>query len=373
MRLKTLNGAPLCEHLDFRADHLLDGEALASHLHEEPLEIHQTATAPELKWRRLAYACLRPEWPQPYLPTEAFRGSDPDASFSVPEIDGLSGLPADDTTTLDQTVETNDFVEHSLIFHDTLLSSQIAGKDAADNTFSSLSSMGTSFESAVIESQLCEARQGPVLDVPSTFVLTPLGSLPSAAHLRSLYPQTLTPNILCVLIARPADREVIVKKGGYRMMLREIHVADDTRSGFKISIWNRPSAKGEPQNTLTTTLDHVRVGNVLLIRNLALNAYRDDVYGQSLNPSITRVRTTVETLSSSRGMSSRELGALPPAVVTAFMRVKRWASVHVAPEKAGVAKRKGAVETWSRSTKRSRRSVDAHDDDDLPPDTMEAA
>ena len=384
MRLKTLNGAPLCEDLDFTAEALLDSETLAHALYEEPHQAaHEKSTAPDLKWRRLAPTDtrLRTGWSQPYLPAGAFQGSNPDASFSVPEIEKLSESPPDDTTILEQTVtllddtvEPSNFVQQSLIFHDTLLSSQIAGDDAADQTFSSSSFMDTSFETTDLDmnSHQHEASQGHILHIPSTFVLTPLGSLPSPDHLRAIYPQTPTPNILCVLTAPPTDREVFVKKGGYRMSLREIDVADGSKSGFRISFWNRPSGRGESQNIPIQTLDRVRAGDILLLRNIALNAFRDNVYGQSLNPSITRVRTTVEILKSSGGISSRQLSALPTAVAAAFMKVKRWASAHVASDIAGSRKRKGAMETSSKSTKRSLRSSEAPDDT-LPPDTMEPA
>ncbi|KAF2690321.1 hypothetical protein K458DRAFT_383439 [Lentithecium fluviatile CBS 122367] len=382
MRLKTLNGAPLCENLDFGAENLLDAEALARCLHDPLYQPpSEKNTAPNLKWRRLTPkdTRLRTGWSQPYLPEGALHGSNPDLSFSVPEIEGPLDLPSDDTTILDQTVTLldntvgiDDFVQHSLIFHDTLLSSQIAADDAADRTVSSFSLMGTSFEtmSTDMESQPQEASQGPILRILSTLMLTPLGSLPSADYLRSIYPQTPTPNFLCVLTAQPNDREVFVKKGGYRMSLREITVADDTKSGFTISFWNRPSGRGDSQNSVAQTLDRVRAGDILLLRNIALNAFRDNVYGQSLNPSITRVRTTVEILKSSSGISSRQLGALPAAVVATFVRVKRWASAHVASDTSGLRKRKGGMEASSRSTKHSLRSYDH--DESLPPDTMEA-
>jgi hypothetical protein len=385
MRLKTLNGAPLCEDLDFGAETLLSDGALAQYLYSE---LHQApdekSTAPDLKWRRLASTVtrLRTGWSQPYLPTGAFHGSNPDASFSVPEIEGQSDLPPDDTTILDQTVTlldyatgVDDFVQHALTFHDTLLSSQIAVNDTANRSISSSPFMETSFQtmSTDMESQPSEASQGPILQLPSSLTLTSLASLPSAHHLRSIYPQTPTPNFLCVLTAPPNDRDVFVRKGGYKMSLREITVADETKSGFRISFWNRPSGRVESQNSLAHTLERVRAGDILLLRNIALNAFRDNVYGQSLNPSIARVRTSVEILMSSSGISNRQLAALPAPVAAVFMRVKRWASAHVAPENAGSRKRKGVgIGSSSKSTKRTLGSSNSHSET-LPPDTMEAA
>lgn len=152
------------------------------------------------------------------------------------------------------------------------------------------------------------------------------------------------------------------------MQLREIIVADDTKGGFKVSFWQKPSAGSEPQNALRQTLQRIKAGDILLLRNIALNTFRDNVYGQSLNLSIARVQTSVQVLMSGTGVSSRQLGALPAPVVTAFMRVKKWANVHVASDVH--RKRKDESQISNRSTKRSFRSVGNYDEE-LPPDTME--
>ncbi|KAF2449119.1 hypothetical protein P171DRAFT_336047, partial [Karstenula rhodostoma CBS 690.94] len=264
------------------------------------------------------------------------------------------------------------FVHHSLIFHDTLLSSQIAPGGLVDGAVTSQSFVATSFESTTSISMDSFQRSNtdvPILQIPTTLKLTALGTLPSAAHLRRIYPQTPTPNFLCVLAAPPEDREVFVRKGGYRMRLREITVADDTRSDFKITFWQKPQKTGDSQNVLGHALQRIKAGDILLLRNIALNAFRDDVYGQSLNPSIARVQSSIEILMSSGGISSRQLGALPAPVVTAFMRVKKWASAHVASDVPGLKKRKDESQRSNRYAKRSLRSSYAHDET-LPPDTM---
>ncbi|KAF1952566.1 hypothetical protein CC80DRAFT_176778 [Byssothecium circinans] len=372
MRLKMLSGAPLRENLDFSPDALLSEDAVAKVLYGFTLESSiENSTASHLKWRGLAPrdAQLRTGWSQPYLPRGALRGNDPDLSFSVLNMEGVSELPPDDITTMDTTYlsEMECFAQHSLIFHETLVSSQIAADGAADRTVSSSSFLKSSFGStgSALDSPSLTNSQAPVLQVPSTLILTSLSSLPSANRLRSIYPQTPTPNILCVLTAPPEDKEVFVKKGGYRMNLREIVVADDTSSGFKVSFWSRPGKKDDPQNRLKDTLSRIKVGDILLLRNIALNAFRDNVYGQSLHLSIVRVRTQVEVLMNGGGISSRQLGALPSTVVTAFMKVKRWAKKHVVPEMAGSKKRQ-QLGLSSRAAKRSRL------DDTLPPDTMES-
>jgi hypothetical protein len=117
-------------------------------------------------------------------------------------------------------------------------------------------------------------------------------------------------------------------------------------------------------------MQRIRVGDIVLLRNVALTAFRDTVYGQSLNPAITRARTTVDVLMSGVGVSIEQLGGLPGAVVAMFMRVKRWAKSHIATDSGNSRKRK------ERSVERNRPTTRAFEasmrDEYLPPDTMEA-
>jgi hypothetical protein len=57
------------------------------------------------------------------------------------------------------------------------------------------------------------------------------------------------------------------------MDLYEITVADDTKSGFKISFWLRPARESgneqaNAQQPLLHSLEHMRVGDILLMRNI---------------------------------------------------------------------------------------------------------
>lgn len=381
MRLKTLNGAPLQARLDFSPESLLEPDEAARFLRLDfsPTQIRQ---ASQSKWRHIAprEQRLRSGWSQPYLPDGGLNDHSTPLSFLVPGVGASFDAGPEDTTNLDTMMTIDEvpfddsrFVHHSLIFHDTLLSSQIAPESLVHGTGSSESFVGTSLDSTTnmsLESSQQSNTQVPILQLPPTLKLTPLGALPSAAHLRRIYPQTPTPNLLCVLAAPPEDREVFVKKGGYRMRLREIVVADDTRSDFKVTFWQRPK-NDESQNPLNQVLQRIKPGDILLLRNIVLNAFRDDVYGQSLNPSIVRVRTSIEILMSSGGISSRQLAALPAPVVTTFMKVKKWANAHVASDAAGRGKRKDESQQSTKSTKRVLRSSSAHDQS-LPPDSMES-
>ncbi|KAF2799263.1 hypothetical protein K505DRAFT_192849, partial [Melanomma pulvis-pyrius CBS 109.77] len=270
----------------------------------------------------------------------------------------------------------DDFLQHSLLRHDTLLSSQIALDAGSDNSISSSSFLSTSFDTVTTEtSSLAKGESlAGISHPPPPLAVSSLNSLPSVQHLHKIYPQTLTRNLVCVLTSQPEHREVIVRKGGYRMHIYEITVADDTRSGFKISFWFRPPrqhgrAQDGAQEGLWTVLEGAKVGDILLLRNVVLNVFQNNVYGQSLNASIARARTTVEVLKRGDGLSAARLSALPAAVVETFVKVKRWANAHVVPDYANLRKRKGTVETKGQSSKRSLRSSD-QGNDTLPPDTM---
>ena len=378
MRLKTLNGAPLCHQLDFSESSLLDiGKCRGFHA----ISLPSTSV---LKWRRITNngVRLRTEWSQPYVARGSSRRNTLNVSLSISYPDKASALLDGDSTSHDSTFSLSeqsptpdDFLQHSLIFHDALLSSQVLPDDNPDTTFSSSFSHTTSFDTT-LSSFNDSSRAGEnmlPLQLPSTIAITPLRTLPNAQHLRSIYPQTLTPNFLCVLTTAPHRREVLVRKGAYKMDLWEIITADDTRQDFKISFWFRPLTKQTDkhphlQNLLLQTLGCVKVGDVLLLRNIALASFRDVVYGQSLNTTITRAHTSIDVLARGGGVSLRRLDALPESVSEALKRVQKWAKAHVAAPGIGSRKRKGSPTGEDKELERSFASLEH---ESLPPDTME--
>jgi hypothetical protein len=384
MRLKVLNGAPLCTQLDFTADALLDPRGCdeeasyfwrAARKEDEP--------SAQAKWRHLANASsrLRSGWSQVYLPGAGTYEGNSNFSFVVPNLGPSSNYVEqnshlDATNIDDTTTDVDNFLQHSLLLHDTLLSSQIAMDAGADNTISS-SIVSASFASITTDtsSPVKGESVSTILNIPSTLNVTSLNSLPSAPFIRSIYPQTPTRNVICVVMAQPEQREVIVRKGGYRMLICEINVADDTKAGFRVSFWLRPpkqdaQAQDHGQEALRMTLQRSKAGDILLLRNVVLNVFRNDVYGQSLNPSIARARTTIEVLKRVDGLSAVNLSALPAAVVETFMRVKKWANVHVAADLGNARKRKKSLEKNGQQSKRPFSSDGSNET--LPPDTMES-
>lgn len=387
MRLKTLNGAPLAKDLDFNEAHLFKASerepVFRDFLSREPLQpsIPGSEDVVLVKWRRLEAAGtrLRSGWSQPHLPGGDTYGKTPQFSFSgVPNLnvsfDSIEQTQRFNDTTIGfegHSIQVDDFVQHSLAFHDTLLSSQIADDTFQDDTISSSSFLTTSFDSAIskVSDEDSETNEASVLQLPPKVVVTPLGSLPNAKYLQSIYPQTPTPTLLCVLTADVELREVIVRRGGYKMQIYEITVADNTGPTLKVSFWFRPGRNPDPkQETLRKTVDELKTGDILLLRNIALNIYNDNVYGQSLNTRISKARTTVEVLSRADG-SSRYKHIIPVAVDEVFTKVKKWAFKNVVPEAKVTKKRKGDMK--SNTNGLSKLLKTSNGDDYLPPDTME--
>ena len=159
------------------------------------------------------------------------------------------------------------------------------------------------------------------------------------------------------------------------MDLWEITVGDDTCANFKVTFWLRPprepnNERNPAQVQLLHTLERLRVGDIILLRNVAVTSFQDTVYGQSLNTSITRARTSINLLMRSGGMSMAQVSGLPTSVIEIFMKVRRWARAHVAGDADNHRKRDNSP---SRTGKVAKRSFGSYTQDEaLPPDTMES-
>ncbi|RMZ74663.1 Nucleic acid-binding OB-fold [Pyrenophora seminiperda CCB06] len=377
-----LNGAPLCEQLDFSDSTLLPAEDCPPFDVSAAVPVLAEESTQALKWRYLSTknTRLRTGWSQPHL-TESTMDQNM-LDMSLPSVYRFTSFLQEDTTNFDTAMSfnsppdaTTDFLDHSLIFHDTLLSSQIAD-NGPERTISSSSFLTTSFGTTASElSSPSKINEHTLVhQVPSKIAITSLGSLPSAERLLAMYPQTPTPSFVCVLTANAEQREVFVRKGEYKMNLWEIIVADDTHSGFKVTFWLRPPSESSikrkyPQDALLQNLHDIRVGDVLLLRNIALRPFRNEVFGQSLHPNITRARTSIDVLMRSSGVSVAQLGGLPVSVTERFIKVKRWARTYIASDTAGSKKRKKGT---TNNDNLANWSISAHNlDDSMPPDTME--
>lgn len=381
MRLKTLNGAPWPRDLDFSPESLRD----VTNCHEfNVTEQHapNDSTLIQVKWRSLApdNVQLHTGWSQPYLPRSGQLDGNANISTALPDLEqstifgNESAHSPDVPYSFDDELSiAEDFLEQSFHFHDSVLSSQIAPD--ADQTVSSSSFLATSFETTQSDfSNTNEVTEhGASRKLLPKVIVTSLNSLYTARELHSISPNIPTSNLVCVLTSNPEWRQVIVRKSGLKASLCEIVVADDTNTGFKITFWlcrqqesNKEHKKRE--DTFNGALEHLQVGDVLLLRNVALASFRDTVYGQSLHPAITRAKTTIDVLMQHNGVPVKPLSKLPTSIAEPFARVRKWARAHIATTRRGT---KRAV-TSPQSISSKRKMTRSTPNETLPPNTLEA-
>ncbi|GIZ45271.1 hypothetical protein CKM354_000844600 [Cercospora kikuchii] len=157
--------------------------------------------------------------------------------------------------------------------------------------------------------------------------ITDLKRVPTARHLDSIHPQTMTINILASVISIQTRRTVRLRKRAAEMDIVEVLVGDETRAGFNISFWLPPAdsqrsnapSRFEERFSLKAILDEMRIGDLLLISNIALGTFRSNVYGQSLSKRITRNNTSILKL-------SKDIVGLSAPSMAKLARVRDWSS-----------------------------------------------
>ncbi|KAI7493448.1 hypothetical protein KC357_g991 [Hortaea werneckii] len=222
--------------------------------------------------------------------------------------------------------------------------------------------------------------------------ISDLRSIPSAAHIDSIFPGTITLNLLCAVISVSPIRTVQLRRrrragdaaGNHHHQhlhtnnpadaaanpdereLIEVLLGDETRAGFSATFWFLPESDSDrhpPQHIARRrdgdtggpnvrdanqdsrhrrqNLLSLRAGDVVLIRNLALSVFKGGVYGQSLRGTggktglgrggFTDVRVLAEDEESEEGL----LSSLPPSmrgqVRRKLRRVREWRDGFVGP------------------------------------------
>nr|POE47060.1 hypothetical protein CFP56_00392 [Quercus suber] len=223
-----------------------------------------------------------------------------------------------------------DFLEHSLAVLDAKESTIISFDTTEDTTTTT-----TSF--ATTASSPSPAPAHDPLPVPTApFIvpsLTNLDRLPTASHLTSLHPQTLTINLLAAVIqASPLRTVRLRRQHNTAKLILELLLGDDTRSNFSVTFWfpcptetaggsptTRPAANKEMQHLRTEALA-LRPGDVVLMQNIALTQWRGVVHGCSLQWRAARSSSKVTRLVEDRGLDV----LLPAAACGKLNRVRRW-------------------------------------------------
>lgn len=209
-----------------------------------------------------------------------------------------------------------EFYEHSLAVHDDLASSQLvppsqtgdgppagtsnltSGSDAGSKTTTSFTTIGEDNDddsTTLLADQDATAAIKPPLQQhgpggagrPQYHRLSDLQDIPPARHLLSILPQTVTVSLVVGVISIAAPRTVATRYGVTKTLV-EVLVGDDTRSGFSVTFW-LDGSPGPGGGGLGGVLAGLRGQDVVLMQNVALNAFRGKVYGGSLRRDMTKV------------------------------------------------------------------------------------
>lgn len=197
------------------------------------------------------------------------------AFFTTADVHPFSSLPGEDPEAL-----LTQFCHQSLAHHRPLSQS--------DSLLDSFDSDETDFDSTLSLSHgphpLDSASGSFPLPTPpaAKATLSSLEAVPSARHLVSLHPQTLTLHLVVGVISIAQPRTVLTR-WGTSLSLVELLVGDETAAPFSITFWLSQDRVAE---SAVTTL---RRQDVILIENLALNVFRGKVYGQTLRKGLTRL------------------------------------------------------------------------------------
>jgi hypothetical protein len=186
----------------------------------------------------------------------------------------------------------------------------------------------------------------PTENVDISGPITDLKRIPNADYISRIQPQTITVNLAVGIIAISPVRTVRLRRRNAEMDIIDLTVGDETRAGFSISFWLVPvESQRKPIDDLRDVLSKLRTGDVVVVNNVALSAFKGCVYGQSLSRRFARNSTSISLIGDVLGA-----GPSRPKVE----RVQEWTMDFV-----GVATRRSAKKEESRH-------VDA-----LPPDTQD--
>lgn len=203
-----------------------------------------------------------------------------------------------------------EFYEHSLAVHDELASSQLVprsqnhGVDSSIDDTTSLDTDGslagpeddddtTTFVTKDESTVLPKTPLKPAWNVRGVIQrLSDLQHIPSAKVLASLMPQTVTVDIIVCIISIAAPRTVETRYGTTSTLVEAL-VGDETKSGFSVTFWLSAKDRINNKNNNSTPscgmLNGLRNQDIVLMQNVALNVFRNKVYGGSLRRDMTKV------------------------------------------------------------------------------------
>ncbi|KAH8836876.1 hypothetical protein MCOR27_008967 [Pyricularia oryzae] len=176
------------------------------------------------------------------------------------------------------------FCEKSLAVHDDIPSSELDAVSSQEQS-SFLTNSSASFLSTSHSGEFSPRPPLQPAFAPGAHV-SDLADVPSAAHIESIHPQTMTVNLVVGIISIEPERQVRTRWGGTRT-LAEVVVGDETKSGFSITFWFDPDSATSAM--ARNPLEDLRRQDVIMLRNVALHTFMRKVHGQGLRRAVTKV------------------------------------------------------------------------------------
>ncbi|KAK0365019.1 hypothetical protein LTR91_021137 [Friedmanniomyces endolithicus] len=287
---------------------------------------HQEATRTTAQYGPTTHSPPAAKW-------RAISMRNPAHDATVPAPAGLPqtqfrSLDHDDNAIASQ--ERLDFLQHSLALLANLDSSQIAAPEdtTAFASTPSFATATTGISFLTTNDSFFYSATPPTkpASVQLKADITDLSRIPSADHITRIQPQTITLNLLAAIISISPPRTVNLRKRTGSMDILELLLGDESKAGFSITFWLTPvESQTKPHNQnqqddLRTELGKLRAGDVVVVQNVALSAFKGCVYGQSLSRRFARNSTSVTVMSAE---DVRVHGSV--AMKGKFERVQRWA------------------------------------------------
>ncbi|RPA75862.1 hypothetical protein BJ508DRAFT_331668 [Ascobolus immersus RN42] len=211
--------------------------------------------------------------------------------------------------------------------------------------------------------------------LPTNLKTVKLNTVQSARQLTALQPQTVSITTIAAIIAIEPPKHITTRYGN-PMMISNIIIGDETRSGFGITIWlppdddqnveqngRRVKPPTEAAKRLKANVLSLRPQDVIFVSNLALTSFQDQVYGSSMG----RDRTSLQILYRVRRLEKADDRLRPDLDELCKVKDQRYQHVLQVKKVAAWAKDFVAMDWEEKPKKGSRQEAE---DSWMPEDTM---
>lgn len=190
------------------------------------------------------------------------------------------------------------FYEHSYAIHEELPTTNIFSLDSVNDN--SLFSIDESKQENRQGHEVENLEQTVVKAKPRSLNVTSLKDIPNSSVIRRLSPSTMSVDLIIGILSISPPKLIKTRKYGRLVELVEMIVADETKSGFGITIWlpvsKANSTKAPQGGDLRSSIVNLRPQDIVLARNVALDSFRGKVYGQSLRKGVTKLDLLYRTV-----------------------------------------------------------------------------